>query len=84
MSQEQSTRASITGKPVDRVDGRLKVTGGARYSAEVSTANIAHAVLIQSTIARGSIRSIDTRAAERAPGVLAAKSRVFKHSGEDL
>lgn len=59
------------GKPVERVDGRLKVTGGARYAAEFKVANLAHAVLVMSTIASGRIRSIDTEAALSAPGVLA-------------
>lgn len=59
------------GKPVDRVDGRLKVTGGARYSAEIPLENLAHAVIISSTIARGRIQNIDTSAAEESPGVLA-------------
>lgn len=70
MSQEQSTN-NIIGKPVERVDGRLKVTGGARYAAEIATPNVVHAVLVQSTIAYGRIRSIDTQAAESALGVLA-------------
>lgn len=64
------TAKSLIGKPVERVDGRLKVTGGARYAAEFKTANPAHAVLVMSTIANGSIRSIDTKAAKSAPGVL--------------
>ncbi len=59
------------GKPVERVDGRLKVTGGARYAAEFKVANLAHGVLVMSTIASGRIRSIDTSAALGAPGVLA-------------
>ncbi len=59
------------GRPVERVDGRLKVTGGARYAAEFKTANLAHAVLVMSTIASGRICSIDTEAALSAPGVLA-------------
>jgi xanthine dehydrogenase YagR molybdenum-binding subunit len=58
------------GKPLDRVDGRLKVTGGARYSAEIPQENLAHAVIISSAIARGRIKSIDTSAAEKSPGVL--------------
>lgn len=58
------------GKPVERVDGRLKVTGGARYAAEFKVANLAHGVLVMSTIASGRIRSIDTKAASSAPGVL--------------
>ena len=54
-----------------RVDGRLKVTGAAKYSAEYSVKGVTYGVLVGSTIAKGSITSLDTRAAERAPGVLA-------------
>jgi xanthine dehydrogenase YagR molybdenum-binding subunit len=61
----------IIGKPIDRVDGRLKVTGGARYAAEFQLPNMAHGYCVQSTIAKGRIRSIDTKMAEAAPGVLA-------------
>ena len=61
----------VVGQPVDRADGRLKVTGAARYSADVPIAHLVHAVLIQSTIARGRITSLETQAAERVPGVLA-------------
>jgi xanthine dehydrogenase YagR molybdenum-binding subunit len=63
------TKPSI-GMPLDRVDGRLKVTGGARYSAEMPTHGVVHAVLVQSTVGAGRIARLDTRAAERAPGVL--------------
>jgi xanthine dehydrogenase YagR molybdenum-binding subunit len=59
------------GKPIDRVDGRLKVTGTARYAAEFAVENLAHAVLLKSTIAKGRITQIDTTEAETAPGVLA-------------
>ncbi|MBP5973847.1 xanthine dehydrogenase family protein molybdopterin-binding subunit [Brasilonema sp. CT11] len=61
----------VVGKPLNRVDGHLKVTGGARYSAEFPVAKIAYGVTIQSTIAKGKITQIDTKAAERLPGVLA-------------
>ncbi len=61
----------VVGKPINRVDGRLKVMGAARYAAEIPQDNIAHAVLIQSTIAKGRIKDIDTSEAERAPGVFA-------------
>jgi xanthine dehydrogenase YagR molybdenum-binding subunit len=59
------------GTPLDRVDGPLKVRGAARYSAEYPLEGLAHAVLLQSTIARGRIVALDTTAAEAAPGVLA-------------
>ena len=56
---------------MSRVDGRLKVTGAAKYSAEYQVKDLSYGVLVGSTIAKGTIRSIDTKAAERAPGVLA-------------
>jgi xanthine dehydrogenase YagR molybdenum-binding subunit len=61
----------VVGKPFDRIDGRLKVSGKAAYSAEIRVANIAYAAVVSSTIANGRVREIDTRVAERAPGVLA-------------
>jgi xanthine dehydrogenase YagR molybdenum-binding subunit len=62
--------ASI-GKPLDRVDGRLKVTGAARYAAEFSVPGLVHAVLVQSTIASGGIAGFDLAEAQDMPGVLA-------------
>ncbi|MBW4494922.1 MAG: xanthine dehydrogenase family protein molybdopterin-binding subunit [Oscillatoria princeps RMCB-10] len=60
----------IVGKPLDRVDGRLKVTGQAPYTADFPIENLAYGALIESTIAKGRIVKIDTSAAEAAPGVL--------------
>jgi xanthine dehydrogenase YagR molybdenum-binding subunit len=61
----------VVGKPLDRVDGPLKVSGRARYSYEVlQGAATAYGYVVQATIGKGRIKSIDTRAAERAPGVL--------------
>ena len=65
------TALPAMGKPVDRADGRLKVTGKATYAAEYDAPGLLHAVLVQSTIARGKIAGIDTAAAEQAPGVVA-------------
>ncbi len=61
----------VIGKAIDRVDGRLKVTGGAHYCAEMPIPNLVHAVLINSTITNGRIVEIDTQAAVAAPSVLA-------------
>ncbi|ASU32581.1 xanthine dehydrogenase family protein molybdopterin-binding subunit [Mucilaginibacter xinganensis] len=55
---------------MSRIDGRLKVTGAARYSAEFTPAGMVYGVLVGSTITKGTIRAIDTKTAERAPGVL--------------
>src|ERR1700687_2638718 len=60
----------IVGKPLDRVDGRLKVTGGARYAYEIQQNNVLYGFVVEASIGNGMIRSIDTRAAEKAPGVV--------------
>ena len=53
----------------DRVDGRAKVTGKARYIAEHKLPGLLYGYLVQSTVAKGSITSIDTAEAEKQPGV---------------
>ncbi|MGB6397246.1 MAG: xanthine dehydrogenase family protein molybdopterin-binding subunit, partial [Bradyrhizobium sp.] len=60
----------IVGKPLDRVDGRLKVTGGARYAYEMQQDDVLYGFVVEASIGKGTIRSIDTRAAEKAPGVV--------------
>jgi xanthine dehydrogenase YagR molybdenum-binding subunit len=61
---------SVVGQPINRVDGAAKVTGKAQYAADFDVSKIAYAWLIQSTIAKGKIASIDARRARAAPGVL--------------
>jgi xanthine dehydrogenase YagR molybdenum-binding subunit len=56
---------------MSRIDGRLKVTGAAKYSAEYTVEGLTYGVLAGSTITKGTIATLDTKAAERAPGVLA-------------
>jgi xanthine dehydrogenase YagR molybdenum-binding subunit len=62
---------AFIGQPVSRVDGRLKVTGRATYAAEFDVPGQAHGAIVRSTVANGRIASIDSGAAERAPGVIA-------------
>lgn len=62
--------SSPIGQPLSRVDGRLKVTGAARYSAEFAPAGLVYAAVVESTVPAGHIVAIDTAAAERAGGVL--------------
>ena len=66
-----TTLSRVVGSPVDRVEGRAKVTGEARYAAEFQVKDVAYGVLVLSTVARGRVTKIDTAAAEKAPGVLA-------------
>ncbi len=55
---------------LDRVDGVAKVTGTAKFSAEYDLPNLAYGVIVGATIAKGSITAINTKEAEKLPGVL--------------
>ncbi len=48
-----NTAMQSVGKSLNRVDGKLKVTGAARYSAEHQVENLAYGVLVKSTIVKG-------------------------------
>ncbi len=59
----------VIGAPVSRLDGALKVQGEARFAGEYVMEGMVYATLRYSTVARGRIASLDTDAAEGAPGV---------------
>jgi xanthine dehydrogenase YagR molybdenum-binding subunit len=59
------------GDSLSRVDGRLKVTGGAKYSGEYDLPGLTYGVLVPATVASGTVTAIDSKAALRAPGVVA-------------
>ncbi len=59
---------AFIGQPISRVDGRRKVTGAATYAAEFEAPGLAHGAVVRSTVANGRIASIDSSAAQRAPG----------------
>ncbi|HUK33887.1 MAG TPA: xanthine dehydrogenase family protein molybdopterin-binding subunit [Vicinamibacterales bacterium] len=61
----------MIGEGINRLDGRLKVTGAATYSAEWPLERLTYGVIVQSTIARGTITRFDTAEAAAQPGVLA-------------
>ncbi len=61
---------TAVGTPVPRLDGRHKVTGGARYTAEVQVPGVTYMAIVGATIASGRIIGIDASAALAADGVL--------------
>jgi xanthine dehydrogenase YagR molybdenum-binding subunit len=63
-------RHRFLGQPISRLDGRAKVTGEARFSAEYPVNGLVHAAIAYSAISKGAIITIDTTAAQQAPGVL--------------
>ncbi|MFB4307275.1 xanthine dehydrogenase family protein molybdopterin-binding subunit [Actinomadura sp. GTD37] len=62
---------TAVGTPVTRVDGPAKVTGAARYSAEITPPGTVHLAIVGATIASGRVTAADTAAALAAEGVLA-------------
>jgi len=61
----------VVGKPTPRVEGELKVTGKAQYSADLKLPATLWGRCLRSPVAYGKIKRIDTSKAERAPGVKA-------------
>jgi xanthine dehydrogenase YagR molybdenum-binding subunit len=73
-----TTAGGLVGQPLDRVEGRLKVTGGAKYAYEVAHfRETLYGVVVQATIARGRITAIDSSVASKSPGVVL----VLTHEG---
>ena len=62
---------SIVGQSVPRVDGAAKVTGSARYVADLQIPGMIEGKFLRSPYAHARIRSIDTAEAEAMPGVIA-------------
>jgi CO/xanthine dehydrogenase Mo-binding subunit len=58
------------GRSVGRLEGRDKVTGRAEYTHTMRLPGMLHAKIFRSTVPHGRIKSIDTSAAKKLPGVL--------------
>lgn len=82
MSPESKTKEfSVIGKPTNRIDGPLKVSGKAQYSADYHLPGMLFAVPVGATIAHGRIESVDISKAEKMPGV---KAVYFKDNFDKL
>jgi len=64
------------GQPINRIEGRAKITGGAKYAADYHFKNMAYGVMVTSAITKGRIVEIDSKAAESAPGILTVMSHL--------
>ena len=64
------TASKLVGKPINRVEGSLKVSGQAPYSAEVHVDNQAYGVLVSATIAKGRVKLIDSRSLDGMPDII--------------
>ncbi|MDT0677288.1 xanthine dehydrogenase family protein molybdopterin-binding subunit [Autumnicola musiva] len=63
------------GKPKNRIEGRDKVTGAAKYAAEFHEPDLLHGVVVSGAIAKGRIKNINTSKALELDGVV----QVFTH-----
>lgn len=63
-------------KVLSRQDGRAKVTGAAKYTADYHISGLVYGVLVGSTLAKGRIKTLEVKAAERSLGVLAVISHL--------
>jgi len=61
----------VVGKPLPRIDGKVKVTGTATYADDLILPGMLHGKLLRSPYAHAKIVDIDTTKAERLPGVRA-------------
>jgi xanthine dehydrogenase YagR molybdenum-binding subunit len=74
MSQDENSGkpfipSAVIGAEIPRIDGPLKTTGAALYAADYHFPNLLHAVPVTSTIASGTLRTLDCSVAEKMPGV---------------
>lgn len=67
----ENSKLKSIGKPVSRLDGLEKVTGRARYTFDIQLPGMLWGKRVVSPLPHARIKSIDTSAAERYPGVRA-------------
>lgn len=70
MTQPLPAALLLTGQPVTRVDGQLKVTGKATYAADNQVAGLVYAAMVCSTAAGGAVAAVNAADARRAQDVL--------------
>ena len=71
-SPAEGSPYKVVGTRPIRHDGIDKVTGAAKYGADIQLAGMLHGKVLRSPYAHARIRSIDTSKAEALPGVVAA------------
>ena len=72
----------VMGKPLNRLDGIAKSTGSAKYPTDLRPDGMLFGALLTSPHAHAKVKSVDTSAAEKLPGVTAV--RVIATPGTEL
>src|SRR3954452_23361161 len=71
MAEGWPKKRRILGTKVKRLDGPDKATGRAKYSYDVNRPGMLHGAILRSPHAHAKIKSLDTTAARKMPGVKA-------------
>lgn len=66
------------GTSVNRVEGHLKVTGKAKYAGEYEASDLLYGYVVNSSVTKGKIKSIDTSEIKKMEGVV----EVFTHDNK--
>ncbi len=69
-----ASKRTLIGKRYSRLDGNAKVSGKAKYTHDVKMTGMLYGRLVHSPHAHARVTSVDTSAAEKMPGVKAAKA----------
>ena len=79
----------LIGTKITRLDGLAKASGRAKYPSDTRPEGTLFAVMLYSPHAHAKIKSIDTAAAEKMPGVkavstIAAAGTTLRYQGDDI
>ncbi|HET6584033.1 MAG TPA: xanthine dehydrogenase family protein molybdopterin-binding subunit [Nannocystaceae bacterium] len=86
---DADTKLALVGRGVPRIDGHLKVSGRARYTADVREDGMLHAAVLRCPLPCARIKSVSLGRAESQPGVkaailVAAKGDRLIFAGQDV
>jgi xanthine dehydrogenase YagR molybdenum-binding subunit len=75
-------KRTFIGKRISRIDGPQKVSGRAKYSFDINRPGMLFGKIVRCPYAHAKIKSIDTSAAEKMPGVKAV--HIVQEPGKEL
>ncbi len=68
---DANTKFTTVGSDLDRTDGLAKASGRAKYSSDITFPGLQQAMILRSTVARGTLTGLDLDAARQMPGISA-------------
>src|SRR5215510_5547543 len=89
MAEGWPKQRRLLGTKVKRIDGPEKSTGRAKYSYDINRPGMLHGVILRCPYAHAKLKSLDTSAAEKMPGVkavhvLAGPGKEFTYAGDEV